>query len=165
MKALRAKRSEFCSVALDVLPASSVLKILRTSHLHGRRDARPRADRSNGTPTQFKRLSNFPVGAIAFGAAGDASATDRVQVGAVRQLLVRRATIHSCGTQWRLRCVGWKEALNHRGTESIQECVYTYLDLLWTTSIRNHCGVRRISGNLWGRGAARDCGAAAQKAI
>jgi hypothetical protein len=32
-------------------------KKARTSHLHGRRDARPRADRSNRTPAQFKRLS------------------------------------------------------------------------------------------------------------
>jgi hypothetical protein len=57
-KALRAKRNlpstPWSSV---VLPASSVLKTLRTSHLHGRRDARPRVNRSDRTPTQFKRLS------------------------------------------------------------------------------------------------------------
>ena len=34
-----------------------------------------------------------------------------------------------------------------------------------STNLRNHCGVRRISGNPRGRGASRDCGAAAQKRI
>jgi hypothetical protein len=34
-----------------------------------------------------------------------------------------------------------------------------------TTNLRNHCSVRRISGNPRGRGASRDCGAAAQKRI
>jgi len=33
------------------------------------------------------------------------------------------------------------------------------------SNLRNHCGVRRISGNLPGRGASCDCGAAAQKSI
>jgi hypothetical protein len=50
--ALRAKR--FYSVALS---ASSLLKTLLASHLHGRRDARSRVNRSYRTPTQFKRLS------------------------------------------------------------------------------------------------------------
>jgi hypothetical protein len=39
--ASREAQFAFCSVALDVLPASSVLRTLWTSHLHGRRDARP----------------------------------------------------------------------------------------------------------------------------
>ena len=34
-----------------------------------------------------------------------------------------------------------------------------------TTNHRNHCGVRRISGNLPGRGVSGDCGAAGQKGI
>ena len=45
------------SVALRRPPASSVLKTLRTSHLHGCRDARTRVNRCDRTPTQFKRLS------------------------------------------------------------------------------------------------------------
>jgi hypothetical protein len=50
----------FCSVAPDVLRSASVLEILQTSRLHGRRDPRPRVNRSDRTPTQFKRLSWNP---------------------------------------------------------------------------------------------------------
>jgi hypothetical protein len=37
--------------------------------------------------------------------------------------------------------------------------------LICTANLRNHCGVRRISGSLPGGAASRDCGAAAQKRI
>jgi hypothetical protein len=47
-------------ILLRRLPASAVLKTLRASHLRGRRDARRRVsliNRSDRTPTRFKRLS------------------------------------------------------------------------------------------------------------
>jgi len=57
-KALRAKRNLNSAPWFSVvLPATSVLKTLQTSHLNGRCDARPRVNRPDRTPPQFKRLS------------------------------------------------------------------------------------------------------------
>ncbi len=53
--------STFSAMAVRPRPlANSVLEILQTSRLHGRRDPRPRVNRSDRTPTQFKRLSWNP---------------------------------------------------------------------------------------------------------
>ena len=49
-----------------VLPFTSVLKTLRTSHLHGRRDIRARAKRSECAPRQFKRLLSSGGEVLAF---------------------------------------------------------------------------------------------------
>jgi hypothetical protein len=79
--ASREAQLAFCCEALDVLPASSVLKTLRMSHLHGRHDERPGANRVRshagaiqaiflripGPPVSARRVDGYIANAFALG--------------------------------------------------------------------------------------------------